>query len=548
MMQRYGEVKTILHGNNPRPFYEVYYPLSLSINGRPIASDATTSLFRRRQALIITADAGSGKSMLVKHLFNSSINSSYKIPFVIELRYLNSSNDSLDKFIDDQISLHVTESSRIKRRLLEEGKFIFFLDGYDEVKIDKKQEVVRSLKEMHERYTSCKYLISTRPYTDLEMLSNLSTVHILPLSKSDVKKFISQQILDGELSEKIIQSVSEAGNSRLSSFLKNPLLLTLYILTYKNSSEIPSKASVFYRRVIDSLFIEHDSKTKVGFQRERRSGISYDKFYDVMRKFSFVSFFDDQFAFEKLYASDLIQRIISKDTACQFKPEDLIEDLKLSFSFWIDDSGTISFAHKSLQEYFCALYIHDLDDGNKQKIYQKLLRKAGEVSDQFNILSILEEIDTCDYLQHYFIPVLADLKRLLDESNSVSAFIASIFPQIWIMQDKTMHVRFASGAFRFTQILDKKKGLFRELYDALREEASKIDAAYIKPSGHKKLKRAYQIEFKTAPAKVTSFLNQNERLFKIRNSFVTEVGQLMDEAYEDIRIQKEIDEDIFSMI
>jgi len=548
MLLRYGEVKTILHGNNPKPFYEVYYPLSLSINGRPIASDATTSLFRRRQALIITADAGSGKSMLVKHLFNSSINSSYKIPFVIELRYLNSSNETLDKFIDDQLSLHVTESTRIKKRLLEEGKFIFFLDGYDEVKIDKKQEVVRSLKEMHERYTSCKYLISTRPYTDLEMLSNLSTMHIMPLSKSDVEKFIKQQILDDELSGKIIQSVSEAGNSRLSSFLKNPLLLTLYILTYKNSSEIPSKASVFYRRVIDSLFIEHDSKTKVGFQRERRSGISYDKFYDVMRKFSFVSFFDDQFAFEKLYASDLIQRIIAKDTACLFKPEDLIEDLKLSFSFWIDDSGTISFAHKSLQEYFCALYIHDLDGGNKQKIYQKLLRKAGEVSDQFNILSILEEIDTCGYLQHYFIPVLADLKLLLDESNSVTAFISSIFPEIWIMPDKAMHVRFESGAFRFTQILDKKKGLFRELYDALREEASKIDAAHIKPSRHKKSRRAYRIEFKSAPAEITSILNQNEKLLGIRNSFVTEVAQLMDDAYEEIRIQREIDEDIFSMI
>lgn len=112
MMQRYGEVKTILHGNNPKLFYDVYYPLSLSINGRPIAADTTPSLFRRRQALIITADAGSGKSMLVKHLFNSAIKSSYKIPFVIELRYLNSSNDTLDKFIDDQISLHITESSR----------------------------------------------------------------------------------------------------------------------------------------------------------------------------------------------------------------------------------------------------------------------------------------------------------------------------------------------------------------------------------------------------------------------------------------------------
>jgi predicted NACHT family NTPase len=183
MMLRYGEVKTILHGNNPMPFYEVYFPLSLSINGRSISSETTPSLFKRKQALIITADAGSGKSMLVKHLFNSAIKTSYKIPFAIELRYLNSSNETLDKYIDDQISLHITESVRIKRRLLEDGRLIFFLDGYDEVKKDLKQDVVRSLKEMHERYAKCKFLISTRPYTDLEMLSNLSTIQIKPLSK-----------------------------------------------------------------------------------------------------------------------------------------------------------------------------------------------------------------------------------------------------------------------------------------------------------------------------------------------------------------------------
>ena len=549
MMQRYGEVKTILHGNNPKPFYEVYYPLSLSINGRPIASDAISSLFKERQALIITADAGSGKSMLVKHFFNSSIRSSYKIPFVIELRYLNSSNDTLEKFINDQILSHITESSRIKKRLLDEGRFIFFLDGYDEVKVDKKQEVVRSLKEMNEKYTSCKYLISTRPYTDLEMLSNLSTMHIMPLSRSDVGLFIRQQISDSELSERIIQSVSEAGDSRLSSFLKNPLLLTLYILTYKNSSEIPSKASVFYRRVIDSLFIEHDSKTKVGFQRERRSGISYDKFYDVMRKFSFVSFFDDRFAFEKLYASDLIQRIIAKDTACQFSPDDLIEDLKLSFSFWIDDSGTISFAHKSLQEYFSALYIHDLDSDNKKKIYQKLLRKAGEVSDQFNILSILEEIDTCMYLQHYFIPVLTDLKLLLDESKPISSFISSIFPEVWIMADKAIHVRLDSGAFRFIQILDKKTDVFQELYNALQEEIAMNDAIYVKTPAQKKARRSsFRLEFKSAPAKVESIINQNDKLLKIRKSFEAEVERLMIYANEEIRIQREIDEDILSMI
>jgi predicted NACHT family NTPase len=285
--------------------------------------------------------------------------------------------------------------------MLQGGEFIFFFDGYDEVKKDLKQQSINSLKDMQERFTKCKFFISTRPYTQLEMLSNHSTVQIMPLSNDDVQSFIRQQLEDTELSERIVNSITEAQRTRFSSFLKNPLLLTLYILTYKNSSEIPSKASVFYRRVIDSLFIEHDSKTKVGFQRERVSRISFDKFYDVMMKFSFVSFFEDRFSFDTHYACDRISRIISKDLNCSFSSEELIEDLKLSFSFWIDDSGELSFAHKSLQEYFCALYIRDLGEPQKQDIYERLLRKADGGRDVFNLLSILEEVDTTMYLQRY---------------------------------------------------------------------------------------------------------------------------------------------------
>lgn len=555
MMQRYGEVKTILHGNNPKPFYDVYYPLSLSINRRLISSPTARALFRRRQALIVTADAGSGKSMLVKHLFNSAIKESYKIPFVIELRYLNTAGDSLEEYIERQIHAHITESTRIKKRLLEEGSLIFFLDGYDEVKKELKQEVVKSLKEMHERFTKCKFLISTRPYTDLEMLSNLSTIQIMPLSTDDVQRFIRQQIQDIELSERIIMSVSEADQSKFSSFLKNPLLLTLYILTYKNSSEIPSKASVFYRRVIDSLFIEHDSKTKVGFQRERISGVSFDKFYDVMRKFSFVSFFEDRFSFDNHYACSLFQRIISKDANCTFSPEDLIDDLKLSFSFWIDDSGILSFAHKSLQEYFCALYIHDLDSPHKDDIYGRLLRKAGDYSDQFNILSILEEIDTSNYLERYFIPVLADLKNLVEAQTSVSQFFGSIFPDIWITPEKkSIHVRIAPGLFRPIQILDKTQPGFRELYQSLQEEI--VNAPIVMQWVESSIKRkrsakseiGLNVSLKSPPKEIASMLDANSKLVIMKSLFEREIDTLISGAHEAVRVEKEINEDLLSMI
>jgi hypothetical protein len=387
------------------------------------------------------------------------------------------------------------------------------------------------------------------------MLSNLSTIQIMPLSTDDVQGFIRQQIQDTELSERIIMSVSEADQSKFSSFLKNPLLLTLYILTYKNSSEIPSKASVFYRRVIDSLFIEHDSKTKVGFQRERISGISFDKFYDVMRKFSFVSFFEDRFSFDNQYACSLFQRIISKDTSCSFSPEGLIEDLKLSFSFWIDDSGILSFAHKSLQEYFCALYIHDLGSPHKDDIYGRLLRKAGDYSDQFNILSILEEIDTANYLEKYFIPVLTDLKDLIEAPKSISQFFGSIFPDIWVTPDKkSIHVRIAPGSFRFIQILDKTDSGFRELYQTFQEEIVNSDQVkqWIESGFQRKKKAKSQIGFnislKSPSKEIASMLDTNSKLNRIKSLFESEVDTLISDAYEAVRVEREINEDLLSMI
>lgn len=359
------EIKTLLHGNNPKPFYEIYYPLTISLNEKRFKKYNAKSIFSQRNAFIVTADAGSGKSMLIKHLFNNCIELSYGIPFNIELRYLNDGDYSLEDYIANQIKVHITESLRVKERLFQKGFFIFFLDGYDEVKKDLKQKLIHSIRALCDKHPNIKIMISSRPYTNIEMLQNFVNIKIRPLTNDEVVEFIKKQIQDEELAKKIVKSIEESKKTNISSFLQNPLLLTLYILTYQNSSEIPAKVSLFYRRVVDSLFIEHDSKTKTGFQRERISNITFDKFEDVMKKFSIVSFFEDKPAFDIDYARNLLRKVIQNDCNCSFTPDELIEDLKLSFSFWIEDSGSISYAHKSLQEYFASLYIKDLDQTTK---------------------------------------------------------------------------------------------------------------------------------------------------------------------------------------
>lgn len=48
--------------------------------------------------------------------------------------------------------------------------------------------------------------------------------------------------------------------------------------------------------------------------------------------------------------------------------------MKVAISLWVEDGGLTSFAHRSLQEYFAALFIKDLDEQNKEIVYAQILK------------------------------------------------------------------------------------------------------------------------------------------------------------------------------
>jgi len=69
------------------------------------------------------------------------------------------------------------------------------------------------------------------------------------------------------------------------SFLANPLLLTIMLLTYGENAEVPAKLSIFYSQAYVALFNQHDARKGV-FQRKRRSGLDIQTFSRVFAAFS----------------------------------------------------------------------------------------------------------------------------------------------------------------------------------------------------------------------------------------------------------------------
>lgn len=424
---KYSHIKTLLRGNTPVYLYDIYYLLRISNHKEVIETKSINNVFSNSNYITIIGDAGSGKSTLVKHLFLNSILEKSGIPILVELRYLNDYKNSFEEYIYEKIFENkLSQNENILDRLLSNGKFVFFLDGFDELNSDVKPGVIASLNSFINSYDKNKFILTTRPYSDIEHLPLFHNYFVLGLDKGkgEIEGFIHKQLQnETELALKIVQSVKSNKSEYIESFLTNPLLLSLYILTFQSDSSVPSEKSVFYRRVINVLFSEHDSKTKLGYPREKLTKLNQQQFEEVLKAFCFISYFESKFNWDSDYVSEKLSRIKIRLNNIEFDNNDFIKDLKLAIALWVDDNGAMSFAHRSLQEYFAALSVKHLNPEQNARIYEKIITRFSSIrslNEVENFLSLCEEMDVVNFKKHYLIPLMYELREQLDPTTEKS--------------------------------------------------------------------------------------------------------------------------------
>lgn len=424
-------IKTILKGSTPVPFYSVYYPLHLENHRHKASTTSISNVFEKSQLITIIGDAGSGKSTLAKHLFLRALSEKTLIPIFIELRYLDKENNDIENFIKNIIFQHnLSQNENILERLLQSGKFLFFLDGYDEIPSDVLKKAVQGIRLFIDKYTKNHFILTTRPYSNIDLLDQFHNYHISELDKNDIQKFVEQQLVDEpELATEINTSVADnTYESYINSFLKNPLLLSLYILTFQSDPTIPSQRFIFYRRVVNALFSEHDSRSKLGFTREKKSSLQQEQFERILKAFCFLSYFEAKYDFDYDYIQEQLTTIKSKHSNIEFNIDDFLHDMKVAVSLWVEDGGIFSFAHRSLQEYFAARFIKELPGEQNTIAYNKLknlISKSGNgnqksrrsVGEIDNFLGLCEEMDEFHYLKNFAQPMCQDLFNKIDPTN-----------------------------------------------------------------------------------------------------------------------------------
>jgi hypothetical protein len=408
-IEKYYFTNTFLHRREKVVFYDVYFPIKAEYDGNRYSFHNPEKTLSEFHYITMVGRAGCGKTTLVRHIFLQSIIRGHKIPMYIEVRNFNEFDGSFRDFILKKISNNrVKPNSRILERTLKSGAFLFILDGYDEIASSKRQGVLNDLDDFIDRYKDNEFLITTRPGAGFENVERFFQFEICALELEEISAFIDKMLPEEtERANRIKLVISSGEGSSYLSYLENPLLLSMFILAFESHPEIPKRKSAFYSNVFDTLYSRHDGITKHSFPREKITGLQREDFEEILQRFSYVTFLKSQFSFTYEVMEATLD-MVKKSQSLEFETSALIFDLETSISIIIKDGFEYKFPHRSLQEYFLALFISKLRTDKKSVLYQTLLNNSFDKDSgkDENLWILCEELDRYDFIEYFVIPYL----------------------------------------------------------------------------------------------------------------------------------------------
>lgn len=408
---KFSNTKTFIYRDEKVKFYDIFFPVNISNRSEILNTSMDLKfLFQKKQFITIIGSAGSGKSMLMKHIFLSTVNNSFRIPIVIELRNLNDFNGKIYDYVSNILTKNeIAKTTKIIDRILKQGKFIFLFDGYDEIYSSSKDRITIDIEEFVDIYNKNLFIVTSRPGSNAESLQRFDNYFVQPLNSEQIESFIQLQFKnndDVDSVDKILSVIKNPINRDYKDYLSSPLLLSMFIFTFKSYPELPKHKSKFYSNVFDTLCTKHDSFTKKGFWlHERKSGLQNEELENILKWFSYVTIFKGKYNFEETYLKDTLKEILTKlKITCNI--DDLVYDLTVSIAIIIQDGTEYTFPHKSLQEYFTAILIKGLDEDQKAKIYESKFEEQIKLSNggNFNFYKLCFEIDKTHFYKYFLKP------------------------------------------------------------------------------------------------------------------------------------------------
>jgi hypothetical protein len=290
LIVRHSTIKTLLYRETPQYIYTFYVPLDLRSSETRLLNASVQDLLAHGNCHIVAGTGGSGKSILMRHLLLTQARAGDRLPVFLELRQVNEGNgDLIQKLRDAFAEAKLDLSIDMIEKLLSKGQIALFLDGFDEVDRELRDTVRMQILALAERYPQTLFVVSSRPDEGFVSWSRFHQWTPIPLSKAKAQELVRKLIYDEDIKAKFLSDLGERLYDQQPSFVSNPLLLTIMLISYGTNADVPAKRHLFYSQAFEALWNRHDA-TKGGYRRQRQAELAMDDFVAVVAAVSMQSY------------------------------------------------------------------------------------------------------------------------------------------------------------------------------------------------------------------------------------------------------------------
>lgn len=346
----------------------------------------------------------------MKHLFLNTLKLGERIPVFIELRDFNGKEVSLIDFIYECMS---NKQFSLKKEYLilafKSGKFLLLLDGFDELEEEKIQIVRSEIIDLADKYDKNCYIVSSRPDSGFISWSSFTELKIQPMDKPTALELINKIHYDEDVKRKFIEQLDSELYEKHIEFTSNPLLITILLLTFEQFAEIPNEQYIFYQQAFETLYRRHDAMK--GFRRKRYcENLTENDFIQVLSAFSIQGYIENQVNFS---LTKVIQYLVKakEQTGVTFDEDAYLKDLIQSVCILIEDGLLYTFAHRTFQEYFSALYISKLKDQEQEIVIRNFIKPSSIIH------KFLFGLNRHNFERNFVIPALEKLAEITGYMN-----------------------------------------------------------------------------------------------------------------------------------
>ncbi|MBN1971685.1 MAG: NACHT domain-containing protein [Candidatus Delongbacteria bacterium] len=429
--EKYLIINTLVFPNKQTLLSIMYQPLTIRcLNERKkevkiLINEYPANFIPKFCRVIIEDSAGMGKSTIAKKLFLSIIEQKAGVPIFIELSQINKKNNILNEIRNQFSPLGKKISQEFILNLLDEGEFIFLFDGFDEIALDDREDVIKDLHKFIEKANQNYFLITSRPDDSLTSFGDFQKFQINPLTKGEAYSLLNKydNYSYYKISKDLIKQLNDKHQDSLEEYLNNPFLVSLLYKSYEYKKDIPLKKSQFYQQVFDALYETHDLSKEGYLKREKYTNLYIDDFERVLRHLGYFTSIENKVEYDKNGIISFIDKAKSHLSDLSFRSSDYLKDLLNTVPIFKQEGNYYKWGHKSLQDYFSAKCIW-IDSKEKQtEILQKIF--SDERNSRFNnVLDILFELDPNNFEKSILYWLLTDYSNYSNNAYNKLSKIA----------------------------------------------------------------------------------------------------------------------------